>query len=132
MTDLLTAAQDAIFDALNVPAVTDIAPVFQHVPEDTQPPVVIIGAMNRTAAGAKDSIMDRITIEIVTLYRAPSRRHVFELMAAVRDALEGKALTAIGATLSAPAEETAEDDLLPDGQTYTGVQRFALFASPAD
>lgn len=135
MSDLKLAAQAAIFAALNVPAVTDLAPVHEFVPETeppTQPPLVIINDMNAKPAGGKGGEFDRIEFEIITLVREPGREFLTPLMAAVRDQLEGQALASAEAVLSAPVFESDDDQLLDDGQTYSGAQRFSLFAQPAD
>jgi hypothetical protein len=44
MIDLLAATQDAFFTALKAALDPGIVPVFQHVPENTQPPFVMVGA----------------------------------------------------------------------------------------
>lgn len=131
MIDLQTAAQNGIHAALNVAAVTDLAPLFQHVPDETEPPMVIIGELAAEPIGGKDSQLDRITAEVITIVREPRRAALFALMSAVRTALEGVALAAAGAELSRPVFEGADDDLAEDGQTYIGTQRFSLIAQPA-
>lgn len=132
MPDLKLAAQSAVFAALNVPAVTGLAPVYQHTPDDTQPPVVIIGDMNAEAVGGKEGGFDRIDFEILTLVRAPGREHLTPLMAAVRAQLDEQALSQADAALSRPRFEGDSDEILEDGNTYLGVQRFSLFAQPND
>jgi hypothetical protein len=132
MPDLKLAAQDAIFDKLNgTGAITAIGPVWQHPPDGLEPPYTLIGAMNATPFGGKDGGLDNIEVEILTVVRQPGREHLTPLMTAVRDALEGAALTATGVALSPPVFESDDDDLLDDGQTYVGTQRFSLFAQPA-
>jgi hypothetical protein len=95
MPDLKLAAQDAIFDKLNgTGAITAIGPVWQHPPDGLEPPYTLIGAMNATPFGGKDGGLDNIEVEILTVVRQPGREHLTPLMTAVRDALEGAALTA--------------------------------------
>jgi uncharacterized protein DUF3168 len=132
MIDLNLAAQKAIYGALSVPAVTNLSPVFQHVPDKQQPPVTIIGDLTATPAGGKDGGLDRIEFELISLVRAPSRTPLYSLMAAQRSVIEGQMLEAEGALLSAPVFEGSDDDLLDDGKTYLGTQRFSLFAQPSD
>lgn len=131
MSDLNYAVQKAVYDKLNVAAVTNIAPVYQHVPDDAQPPFVIIGEIIAEPAGGKGGGLDQVTIEIVSLRREPRRAALYELMAAVRDQLEGEQITAAGAVLSPPVFEVSDDDLLDDGVTYAGTQRFSLYAQSA-
>lgn len=131
MTDLNSAAQQAIFDRLSHASITATAPIHQHVPDNAQPPFHVVGDMTAEPVGSKDSGFDQITFDIITLIRKPSRKALFAEMAKVRDRLEGATLTATGVLLSAPVFETADDDLLDDGQTYAGTQRFSLYAQPA-
>ncbi len=131
MPDLRKAVQNAVYDALNVTAVTAIAPVHQHVPDGAQPPLVVIDDITQEPDGGKDGGLDKFTVTIVTIRRQPSRAALFELMAAVRDVLEGAALVATGSILSRPTFDGGDDDLSDDGVTYIGTQRFSLWAQPA-
>lgn len=132
MTRVRQDIQDAVYALLNHASVTDIAPVYQHVPDNTDPPVVIIGTITLEGDGAKSGApLDRATIEIITLTREPAREALHELMAAVRDRLEGAELTAPDSILSPLEFQADDDDLLDDGVTYVGTQRFALWAQPA-
>jgi hypothetical protein len=133
MIDLRTATQRAFVQALGVPAVTGLAPVLQHVPENTQPPMAIVADVVAEAVGGKDGGLDRMTVEVLTAVREPRREALYALMAAVADTIDGKALPAqAGATLSVPTLESSDDEILEDGKTYMGTQRFTLFAQPAD
>ena len=127
MPDLQTAVQDAFFAALNVASVTSLAPVTQHVPEDTQPPIVIIGQIGLEPVGIKAGGFDHATVEIVTEARGPKRALLFAIQSAVRAALEGKPIAAVGVILSPPAFAGSDTDQLEDGVTYIGTQRFETF-----
>jgi hypothetical protein len=131
MTDLLKAAQDAFFAALNVPAVTSIGPVYQHLPDELQPPFVQIADITAESIGPKGGTMERLTVDVFTYRREPAREALYDLMAAVRGVLHDQSLTAAGAILSPPEQVTTDDTLLDDGQTYWGLQRFTLIAQPA-
>jgi hypothetical protein len=131
MPDYRLAVQNAIYDALNVPAVTSLAPVYQHVPDNAQPPLVIIDDLTQEPDGGKDGGLDRCTIDIVTVWRSSRRADLYGLMAAVRNAVEGASLPQTEAVMSAPIFESADDDLGDDGVTYIGTQRFSLWAQPA-
>jgi hypothetical protein len=129
MSDFNMAVQVAFLQALSVPAVTDLSPVFQHVPEQTQPPVVIIADVTAEPAGGKDGGLDRMTVEIITMVRQPSRAALYALMAAVRGEIEDAALPPqAGVELSRPVFDASDDEILDDGETYMGTQRFTLFA----
>jgi Protein of unknown function (DUF3168) len=131
MPDLRDAAQTAIVEALSgAPAVT--LPVWQHVPEEQQPPFHVIDKMSAEPWGGKGGGLDRIEFDLLTVVREPGREHLTPHMATARAVLEGQALPPQpGVALSSPAFEADDDDLLEDGQTYVGVQRFSLFAQPA-
>ena len=131
MPDLATATQDAIYAALNVTAVTDLAPVYQHVPENTDPPIVIVGDINFEPIGAKDGGLDRASAEIVSFYRGPKRAGLYDIQAVIRDALDGQSIAATGALFSHPVQVSSEAELLEDGITYQGIQTFELIVQPA-
>lgn len=131
MTDLKKAAQDAFFNKLNVAGVTALAPVVQHLLENSQPPFVIIGEINGEPIGGKDGGLDRLTIDIITMIRTPKRAKLFELQAAVRDQLDGQVVSGAGVLLSNPVELASEDDILEDGETYMGTQRYETIVQPA-
>lgn len=131
MLDAAAAAQEAFYGGLNVAAVTGLATVFQHPPEDTQPPVVLIGSISLEPMGGKDGGLDRATVDIVTFVREPDQAMLFALQAAVRDMLDGQPVHAFAALLSDPVLLSAEVQLLEDGETYMGTQRFETIVQPA-
>lgn len=133
MLDLKLAAQGAIYRALNgSAAVSGLSSVYQHVPDEADPPLTVIDKMTATPAGGKGDQFDLIEFEITSLVREPGRKHLTPLMTAIREALEGRPLLAPGVGLSPPVFESDDDGLLDDGNTYFGVQRFTLFAQPAN
>ena len=125
--DAARAVQRAFLDALSVPGVTAQAPVLQHVRENTHPPFVRVGAIELTPEGGKDGGLDRATVEVLSDIREPKRAALYAIMAAVRSAVEGAALTADGFAMTPPVFEGQSDDLLEDGQTYEGTQIFSLW-----
>ena len=131
MIDAATAVQEALFAALNVTAVTDLAPVWQNPPEGTNPPVVVIGNISLEPVGGKDGDLDRATADVLTFIRQPDQTVLFALQAAVRSQVDGQALTASGALLSAPVMTSSEVEMMDDGETYMGTQRFDIFVQPA-
>lgn len=131
MSDLLTATQTAIYTALNVAPVTSLAPVTQHVIEDTDPPLVIIGDVSFEPIGGKSGGLDRATVEVVTLYRGSKRTELFAIQTAVRNALDHQSVSASGALLSRPVFVSSEVEEMEDGVTYMGTQRFELIVQPA-
>lgn len=133
MPDHRLAVQVAVLQALSAPAGASLAPVHQHVPEKTQPPLTVIGRIEVSPAGGKDGGLDQIAFEIEHYVREPSRAPLYARMATARGLIEDAALPAqAGVLLSRPAFESDSDDLMEDGATYAGVQRFTLFAQPAN
>jgi len=131
MTDLATATQNAFYAALNVAAVTSLASLYQHVPENVQPPLVMVGDISLIPLGGKDGGLDQVTVEIVTLVRAPKRAALFALQAAIRNRLDLQPITAFGALLSSPVQTGSDASLLEDGETYMGTQTFETIVQPA-
>jgi hypothetical protein len=132
MIDSASAVQQASFAALNgTTAVTDLAEVWQAPPEDSQPPLVLIGDVSLEPIGGKDGGLDRATFEIVTLIREPDQTALFALQMAVRNAIDGQAITASGALISLPTFLSADVEMLEDGETYMGTQRFETIVQPA-
>ena len=132
MIDLLLATQDAVFAALNVPAVTGLAPVFTSVPPNTQPPFVAVGLIDAEAFGDdKSGGIEQHTVEIEFQFRGNTRRPLLAMMHAARTALAGTALSAPGAVLTAALWRASATDREDDGVTWHGIHRFELFAQQA-
>lgn len=132
----LDAVQVAVFDALNVPALTGDTEVTQHVrqrkPTDPLRPLVVIAAIALSPEGGKDGGLDRARIDVLTYVREPGRAGLYRRMARVRELLDGAApVPPAGVLLSAPVLESQSDDLLEDGQTYEGTQTFSCFVQPS-
>jgi hypothetical protein len=130
--DLLSATQDAVFDAINAPALTALGPVFTNVPENQKPPFTAIGAIDAERVGTKDGGLERHTVEIEFQHRGQSKIPLFAMMHAARTLLEAAKLTAAGALLQTPIWQASATDREDDGQTYHGIHRFELFAQPDD
>lgn len=128
MTDLSQATADAVFAALNVPAVTTFGPVFTSVPAGAQPPFIEIGAIDAEEIGGKGDSLEQIAFEIEFQHRGPSRRPLLAAMHAVRTTLVAASLEADGAELETPHWLASATDREDDGVTYHGIHRFELIA----
>ena len=129
MTDLARATQTALYQRLS--STVTLAPVFQHVPERTAPPVVIVGEIVIDPVGAKDGRFERHEVDIVTVIEGPARLPLYAVQDEVRAAIDGIALPAqSGVELSPPVLLSSTAQLLED-VTYYGSQRFLIFAQPA-
>lgn len=127
MSDFATSVQNAFFTALNVASVTSLATVLQHVPEDTQPPLVILSQITLEPFGGKAGGLDKAIVEIVCLFRGPKRAGLYAIQAAVRAVIDQQPISAAGVTLSVPFHISTDSDQLEDGVTYLGTQRFEVF-----
>lgn len=137
--DLLTPSQDALFAALAPIAQADDLPpelaglgVYQHLPEDTQPPYIMVGTLDAEDHASRDEQASTITAEIVTAWRGNRRRELLWLMAAVRRSLNSQPIAADGAAFTRPQimRETASE-AIADGVTYVGLSTFTFIAQPA-
>jgi hypothetical protein len=139
MLDAATAVQDACFTALNVAAVTGLgAEVWAHAPEilpDADPletgSIVLVHSVSLDPIGGKDGGLDQATATLITLVRKPDPAALYTLQAAVRDQLDGQPVAAFGALLSSPIMVSSEVELLEDGETYMGIQKFETIVQPA-
>lgn len=85
--DFATALQKALYDRLVATIPGGDKRVFQHVPEKTPPPVVIIGDMNSDPRGGKGDIADTWTVVIFAVTMGTSRSDNLALQTKVRAAL---------------------------------------------
>jgi hypothetical protein len=133
MTDVKAPLQDAVFDALSAAAeVTGAGPVFAgYVPENQALPYYVIGEITLEPMGGKDGGLDRATVAIVSFSREPSRRPLYAMQDAVREVLDGARLTGTGILVGEMQQDSSEDELLDDGITHQGVQRFSTIVQPA-
>ena len=73
MLDLMTATRGAVFRALKAAIPDAVAPVVDDVPQGTQPPFIMIGYIDSEATGGKSEQVERITVEVVAVYRGGAR-----------------------------------------------------------
>src|SRR3546814_14582716 len=118
MADLAFALQDAVFDKLSAAIGLPLAAVHQHVPDGTQPPVVIIGRFDVQNESEKVGELERISFEVECFYRGPGRKGLFAIMAAVKAALKAQQLDPSAANIEPPSLIAPRDQWLQDGITY--------------
>lgn len=124
--DLAQALEQALYDRLT--AIVTLVNVFQHVPDNRPPPVVIIGDMNvEEVAGAKVApSLERIEFDIISLVHGPSRKPLNALQREVKNALDRWRPAQVGDVVF--GEVTFLDGnglLIPEEVIYYGTQRFA-------
>lgn len=125
-------AEDAVeaeaYEVLNVPAVNKLAKVFQHVPADTAPPVLIIGDMDAEPIETKDGRDQKVTLILATVIDAEERRPIRALKAKVIELLHGHQASRGGWLLEFTF---AGSDGFRDGEetsAYVGNFRFNVLA----
>jgi len=128
MTSAIDATEAATFTALDGNVVGST--IYQHVPEDTPPPVTIIGDMEAVPLGAKDDKDRRVSLTLVTIVEAEERKPLSAIQDQLETLLDGKTFTVPGWRLSF-VFESADGAQLPDGETYLGNSRFTVFAFAA-
>lgn len=124
MTDAATSTGAALFAALDGNIGT---PVFQHVPQDTDPPVTIIGEHRETAPFGKGDPDRRIDVDILTIFQGEANKPVTEWQAQIVAILDGAALSHSG-FLIRPTLSSKQCELLEDGVTYVGTTTFTVLA----
>lgn len=125
--DAEDAVEASAFAALNVPAMTSLAPVFQHVPEDTPPPVVIIADMDSEGGlGDKDGRDERITLTVTAVISGEQRKPLRQIKRQVKQLLDGRTESRGGWTLQFTYLNA--DGVLLNGEDYVGNFRFSVLA----
>lgn len=126
MTNAISAVEADAFAALT--AGVTLAPVHQHVPQDTAPPVVIVADVDAEPFEVKGADPDRkITLAIVCVVQGEARKPLLNMQGEVEAALDGRRSTVGGWTLSY-AFEASDGALLEDGETYVATSRFNVLA----
>jgi len=126
MSDAQRATAQAVFTAMNTAGLA--WQVFQHVPEDTPPPVNIIGDMDGTPMDVKDGTDEQIDLTITTVFQGESRKPVLDEQAKIIAALHDQALTSVAGWTIHPMRDSSGAVLMPDGETYLGTLNLTIFA----
>lgn len=136
--DFKGAAQSAMFQALSASAeLAAVATVYQHVEEDAVLNEgwawVVIGDLSAEPWGGKDGGLDRVTVEIFIVANELDQTALTSVQALVRSLIEDVELPRTpGVQLSRPTFEGEDAGLEDEGLSYSGIQRFSLFAQPED
>lgn len=126
MSEAQNATEAAIYAALSAGGLA--FPVYQHVPEDTPPPVNIIGDISGEPLGVKGDADERIELTITTVVQAEQRKPVLAEQARILAALDGATLTGVAGWTIRPVKASGDAVLMPDGEHYLGTTRFTIFA----
>jgi hypothetical protein len=130
--DAEDAVEAAAFAALNVPAVTARADVFQHVPQNYEAPegkgVLILGDMDSQRVETKGGRDQQVSLVVAGVIDAKERKAVRRLKAVVLDALADLVVDHEGWRLQF-IFDGADGFLDPEtGKSYAGNFRFTVWA----
>ena len=129
MSKAKSIIEAATFETLNVPAVTNLAPVYQHVPQNTEHRVVVIGDIEAEPFGTKGSDPDRKAIlTIGYLYTGEERKPLHAIQEQVETLLDGKQVQRDGWTLSFTYLDDGEARDEERAELYGGISRFTVLA----
>lgn len=129
MTDLTSAVHGAIFARLS--ALVTLAPVYSIVPDNTKPPVVVVGDGSFEQIGGKGGNAERHDVVVRSFVGGTSKADLFALMQQVKNALHEQPLTSAGAALSRCIMTSGTEVRDIDDNVLVGEQRFFVIASPA-
>lgn len=122
-TDPTPALRVAIVAALNANGGPG-APVFDRVPDNQDPPAVILDTIDLADATTKDGGARSVFFEIVTVSRGRSKVAAEAYMAAVFTRLEDVALTGVNCTR--PRLQSQRLESTGDMLTHVGRQLFRI------
>jgi hypothetical protein len=129
MTDLQGALEARLFERLSAGIVG--AAVHQHVPQDAQGSLVIIGEIGSEDAGSKGSVLELFDIDIATEVRSTSRKALNALQAQVHALLnEWRPANSAEVKFGEMTQQSRTGQLGGEGSTYFGSQRFKIFVQP--
>ena len=127
MSDYAVALQTAVYNALTGSTpLTNVAGVYDFVPEGSSFPYVKIGDQTMVDDGTKTKQGSDFTLIIHTFSRYRGGKEIKEIMSLVYDILHESSLTVSGAMNNMRFEFS---DIIKesDGLTTHGVQRFRTF-----
>ncbi|MCP3729254.1 DUF3168 domain-containing protein [Sphingomonas sp. MG17] len=135
--DLLSAASDGFFALLDAAIDASTAEVTTN-PEPRDPAdqsdrrVVMLGEIESENVAGKGEQAERITVEVIVIYRGNQRSQLQALMHLVRDGLED-AVPAIAGVIFQSIDYLGAASGPPstDGVTHAGLITFAVEAEPA-
>jgi len=109
-----------------VTALVPAARIFDHVPQTSDYPYLVIGEMTLAEFDSKNSDGAELTVTLHVWSQYRGLKECERIMAAVVDALDSQALSIAGHALVLCRFEFSETMLDPDGLTRHGVQRFRI------
>lgn len=134
MIDLMSAVRAAVGKALKDGVPADLCPVYDDVPQNTQPPFVKVGAIDTENDETKGEQFERVTVEVIAVYRGDKRSVLLAMMHAARACIDRQVLPSdetINILRARFTKGSAGDAWTGDGVTYAGIMNFEIWAEPA-
>ena len=129
MSRAKSIVEAAAYAALNVPALTALAGVYQHVPQDTEGSVVVIGDIEAEPFGTKGADLDRrIMLTIGYLFTGEERKPLHAIQEKVETLLDGLTVESEGWTLGFSYADDGEARDEQRAELYAGMSRFSVLA----
>lgn len=128
MSGPINAAEKAVYDALSAGAPQWT--IYQHVPQDTAPPMHIIGDLVASGALSKDEDDARLNMDILTVFQGEERKPVTDEQERIKTALHEVTLSEGDFEIKC-YRTGARAELLEDGETYLGTSTFTVWALSA-
>ena len=126
MTSAANAVEKVSYDLLSEGE--DIgAAVYQHVPQDTPPPVIIIGDLEVQPLALKEDPDRRVSLTVLTITEAEERKSMLELQEQIESRMDGARIEHDGWIL-AFTQVGSDAVLTPDGDGYVGTNSFTIMA----
>lgn len=106
------------------------ATVYQDVPENEPPPLVVLGDSSSLPIGGKGDPDEKVTINVVTLVSAEEKAPLTALQGQIKTLLREHKATVSGFTLHFTFESD-DAQLHENGVHYVGTSTFSVFALAA-
>lgn len=132
MTDFQGAVEKALYDRLAA-QISDV-PIFQHVPENQAPPVVIVGDVTYGNDAGKTGSLLLFEVAIVAIVQGPGRQPLNILQGRIRDALhDWRPVPTAQVTFGDVriGASSSQEIQAPQGPVYFGQQSAILYAQDA-
>jgi len=127
MSEAQDATSAAIYTALSALGVLGWA-FYQHVPENTPPPVHIIGDISGEPLDDAGGDDERISLEISSVFQGEQNKPVLVEQGRIKAALHEATLTSVAGWTIRPLWQSSNAVLMPDAETYLGTSTFTVFA----
>ena len=125
---MATAAllQKAIYDALVAALTASAVPVYDSVPDATEPAYVVVGEADEEEWDTDTSVGREVRLLVHTWSRYTGMKQVKDIMDTIKATLHNVSLSVAGQVVVLVLLEYSEARLDADGLTRHGVQRFVV------